>query len=100
MKNHGKERTTTKPKPENRAVTIGAAWSGYTDKLAGKGFSREYETACVNYQRNYELGRIWATAMQRHGNLVAWKSPARMPAAFLAAAGEACRIGGVRASPQ
>lgn len=41
-----------------------AAREGYLDALAGKGFSRHYDAAPGPWQRNYEIGRLWATGMR------------------------------------
>lgn len=40
-----------------------AAREGYLDGLAGKGFSRQYDDAPGPWQRNYEIGRLWASGM-------------------------------------
>lgn len=40
-----------------------AAREGYLDALARKGFSRYYDAAPGPWQRNYEIGRLWATGM-------------------------------------
>lgn len=97
MQNARKMKTTPTPPAHARAETIGAAWSGYTDKLAGRGFSREYETECNNFQHNYERGRLWATAMTSTGTVVPWKSPARVPANFLDIAYRAASAGDIPA---
>jgi hypothetical protein len=40
-----------------------AAREGYIDALAHRGFSRHYDAAPGPWQRNYEIGRLWATGM-------------------------------------
>lgn len=40
-----------------------AAREGYLDRVAGRGFSRHYDAAPPPWQRNYEIGRLWATGM-------------------------------------
>lgn len=41
-----------------------AAREGYLDALALKGFSRHYDDAPGPWQRNYEIGRLWAAGMR------------------------------------
>lgn len=40
-----------------------AAREGYLDRLHARGFSRHYDAAPPPWQRNYEIGRLWATGM-------------------------------------
>lgn len=40
-----------------------AAREGYLDRVRGNGFSRHYDAAPPPWQRNYEIGRLWATGM-------------------------------------
>ena len=40
-----------------------AAREGYLDRIHGRGFSRHYDAAPPPWQRNYEIGRLWATGM-------------------------------------
>jgi hypothetical protein len=40
-----------------------AAREGYHDRVQGLGFSSLYERSPPPWQRNYEIGRLWATGM-------------------------------------
>jgi hypothetical protein len=40
-----------------------AAREGYLDRIHGQGFSPHYDAAPPPWQRNYEIGRLWATGM-------------------------------------
>jgi hypothetical protein len=41
-----------------------AARQGYWDGCAARGFSRSYDDAPPPWQRNYEIGRLWAAGMK------------------------------------
>lgn len=76
-----------------------AAREGYLDALAGLGFSRHYDAAPGPWQRNYEIGRLWACGI-RACELEAPEWPAEMkrqPVALSQAVEEvARRIGALR----
>lgn len=62
----------------------GAARQGYLDRIAGRGFSAEYDAAIGQWQRNYEAGRQWATAILAIGQTPAeWQPGAKVPADLL-----------------
>lgn len=41
-----------------------AAREGYLDGLSDRGFSRHYDDAPLPWQRNYEIGRLWAIGIK------------------------------------
>lgn len=55
----------------NRPIPYAVAWEhkevaareGYCDRIAGRGFSSLYDAAPAIWQRNYEIGRLWASGM-------------------------------------
>lgn len=53
--------------PVDRPNIEAAAREGYLDALAGSGFSRHYSDALPPWQRNYEIGRLWAIGMKTCG---------------------------------
>lgn len=60
----------------------GAARLGYLD--AGSPYRQEYDTALPQWQRNYEAGRQWATAIRAIGLEPAeWPDGGRVPQALL-----------------
>lgn len=76
-----------------------AAREGYLDALAGKGFSRHYDDAPGPWQRNYEIGRFWATGIKVCGiDPPDWpEGLSRQPDAITRATEEiARRIGAIR----
>lgn len=44
-----------------------AAREGYLDALSARGFSCHYDDAPAPWQRNYEIGRLWACGMRACG---------------------------------
>lgn len=85
--------------PVDRPNIEAAAREGYLDALAGKGFSRHYDAAPGPWQRNYEIGRLWATGMRACGiEAPEWPEDARQqPIAITQAVAEiARRIGALR----
>lgn len=76
-----------------------AAREGYIDALARRGFSRHYDAAPGAWQRNYEIGRLWATGMLACGIApVDWPEiMTKQPPALTDAVAEiARRIGALR----
>ena len=62
----------------------GAARQGYLDGWAHRGFSHEYDAAIPQWQRNYEAGRQWATAILAIGlDPAEWPEDARVPQPLL-----------------
>ncbi len=53
--------------PVDRPNIEAAAREGYLDRIAGREFSHHYDAAPPPWQRNYEIGRLWATGMIRCG---------------------------------
>lgn len=50
--------------PVDRPNIEAAAREGYLDALSDRGFSRHYDDAPAPWQRNYEIGRLWAIGMK------------------------------------
>lgn len=50
--------------PVDRPNIEAAAREGYLDGLADRGFSRHYDSAPAPWQRNYEIGRLWAVGIK------------------------------------
>lgn len=53
--------------PIDRPNIEAAAREGYLDGLASRGFSRHYDDAPGPWQRNYEIGRLWAIGIKTCG---------------------------------
>jgi len=49
--------------PVERPNIEAAAREGYRDRIHGRDFSHHYDAAPPPWQRNYEIGRLWATGM-------------------------------------
>lgn len=60
---HGVVSTNEAWQPVARPNIEAAAREGYLDRVHGLGFSRHYDAAPAPWQRNYEIGRLWATGM-------------------------------------
>lgn len=54
-------------RPVERPNIEAAAREGYRDACADRPFSRHYDDAPGAWQRNYEIGRLWAVGMKRCG---------------------------------
>lgn len=79
----------------------GAARAGYLDVLEGRSFSREWETQIPQWQRNYEAGRLWATAIRAVGLEPAdWPEGARVPHPLLAQLDQVRRVTGSGTRPE
>lgn len=77
----------------------GAARLGYLD--AGGPFRREYDDAIGQWQRNYEAGRQWATAIRAIGLTPAeWPEGARTPQPLLDQLAEVRRRTGSGTRPE
>lgn len=57
------ERNYHRVGPIERPNIEAAARCGYLDRVASTGFSAHYDAAPAPWQRNYEIGRLWATGM-------------------------------------
>lgn len=67
-----------------RTPIEGAARQGYLDVQGGCGFSAEYASQVGQWQRNYEAGRQWATAIRAIGQQpVEWPGGTKVPPALL-----------------
>lgn len=79
----------------------GAAREGYLDVLHGRGFSREWESQVGQWQRNYEAGRQWATAIRAVGLEPAdWPLGARVPQPLLQQLDQVRRVTGSGTRPE
>jgi hypothetical protein len=67
-----------------KATIEGAARQGWLDAIACRGYSPDYTASVGQWQRNYEAGRQWATAIIAIGLTPAdWSEGARVPATIL-----------------
>lgn len=55
------------------------AWTGYHDRVSGRGFPRLYEDAKPLLQAQYELGRLWAATFLAAGKAPAWRQHDKVP---------------------
>lgn len=93
------------PRVYSRGVVLtpieGAARAGYYDVIEGRGFSGEWERQVGQWQRNYEAGRQWATAIRAIGLEPAeWVEGARVPQPLLAQLEEIRRVTGSGTRPE
>ena len=79
----------------------GAARLGYLDALARVGFRLEYDAAEGQWQRNYEAGRQWATAILAIGLEPAmWEEGERVPRPLLEQLGQVRTVTGSGTRPE
>jgi hypothetical protein len=79
----------------------GAAREGYLDGCARRSFSREYDAAIPQWQRNYEAGRQWASAILAIGlEPVDWAPDTRTPQPLLNQLAEVRAITGSGTRPE
>lgn len=79
----------------------GAARAGYYDAINSRRFSPECEVSTGQWQRNYEAGRQWATAILSIGlEPTEWRDGERVPQALLNQLAEVRRVTGSGTRPE
>lgn len=79
----------------------GAARTGYIERIAGRGFSPEYQAQTGQWQRNYEAGRQWATAILAIDLTPAeWPEGAKVPGDLLDQLTQVRRVTGSPTRPE